>query len=92
MYAIRHCGVLAARQLAVRTMMQRPLSHLAALQSHTASDRNWTVMCAQRIMDRHQRRGYKNFGHKPERMPLFTKCWYIFVGTSMILCFVDWKR
>jgi hypothetical protein len=37
------------------------------------------------------RRHFKNFGHKPEPMPLFTKLWYSFVFLGFLGLAMDWK-
>jgi Ca2+-binding EF-hand superfamily protein len=41
-----------------------------------------------------QKRYYKNFGHKPEKTPTFTKIWYTFIITTLILSAIDhrWVR
>jgi hypothetical protein len=36
-----------------------------------------------------QKRYYKNFGHKPEKTPTFTKIWYTFIITTLILSAID---
>jgi hypothetical protein len=38
-----------------------------------------------------QRRHFKNFGHKPQPEPLFTKLWYSFIVITFVGCAVDWK-
>jgi hypothetical protein len=37
------------------------------------------------------RRHFKNFGHKPQPMPLFTKLWYSFVVFGFLGLAMDWK-
>ncbi|XP_055591843.1 calcium uptake protein 1 homolog, mitochondrial-like isoform X1 [Uranotaenia lowii] len=39
-----------------------------------------------------QRRGYKNFGHKPEGEPLFTRLFYGFLATVMLGACIDWEK
>ncbi|XP_029729248.1 calcium uptake protein 1 homolog, mitochondrial isoform X1 [Aedes albopictus] len=38
------------------------------------------------------RRGYKNFGHKPEGEPLATKLFCAFLGAMVVGVCVDWKK
>lgn len=38
------------------------------------------------------RRGYKNFGHKPEGEPLATKLFYCFLGAMIVGTCIDWKK
>lgn len=86
MFAIRQCSI-TARQIAVRKMLQRPIGQLSY---YNAENQNLKLISVQR--ENQQYRGYKNFSHKPEKMPIFTRIWYVFIGTSMVLCFIDWKR
>ncbi|PNF24667.1 Calcium uptake protein 1-like protein, mitochondrial [Cryptotermes secundus] len=44
-----------------------------------------------RPYNKQTRRHFKNFGHKPEPMPLFTKLWYSFVFLGFIGLAMDWK-
>lgn len=38
-----------------------------------------------------QQRFYKNFGHKPDKVPRFTKVWYSILVISFILIAVDYR-
>ncbi|XP_065085054.1 calcium uptake protein 1 homolog, mitochondrial isoform X2 [Ochlerotatus camptorhynchus] len=38
------------------------------------------------------RRGYKNFGHQPEREPLATKIFCAFLGAIILGTCIDWKK
>ncbi|XP_076043079.1 mitochondrial calcium uptake 1 isoform X1 [Oratosquilla oratoria] len=42
--------------------------------------------------DGQQRRDYKNFGHKLEPVPAFTKIYYFIVGAGLILSGLNWTR
>jgi hypothetical protein len=37
------------------------------------------------------RRHFKNFGHKPEPLPIFSKLWYSFVIFGFLGLAMDWK-
>ncbi|KAL1377975.1 hypothetical protein pipiens_004091, partial [Culex pipiens pipiens] len=37
-------------------------------------------------------RGYKNFGHKPEKEATITKAFYIFLAVMMVGACVDWQK
>lgn len=39
----------------------------------------------------HQRRDYKNFGHKPEPVPKITRYWYTFLLLGFILPTINYK-
>uniref|UniRef100_A0A182PPS4 Uncharacterized protein n=1 Tax=Anopheles epiroticus TaxID=199890 RepID=A0A182PPS4_9DIPT len=39
-----------------------------------------------------RQRGYKNFGHKHEKEPLYTKLFYVFLCTVMVGSCLDWKK
>jgi len=41
--------------------------------------------------NKQQRRNFKNFGHKPQPEPMFTKLWYSFIVLTFVGCAVDWK-
>jgi len=38
-----------------------------------------------------QKRNYKNFGHKPDPVPTFTKYWYSFLLIAFVLPWLDYK-
>lgn len=37
-------------------------------------------------------RGHKNFGHKNEKTPQFTKFYHLIVGSIFVITIVDWKK
>lgn len=86
MSAIRQCSI-TARKISVRTMLlQRPAAMMSQLAAcNQLNQQNWNLIPVQ------QYRGFKNFGHKPEKMATVTKFWYLLVGTSMVACYLDWK-
>jgi hypothetical protein len=43
------------------------------------------------MQNKQQRRHFKNFGHKKQQEPLFTRLWYSFVVLTFVGCAVDWK-
>lgn len=43
-----------------------------------------TLQIANKKYDYKQKRYYKNFGHKPDKVPLVTKLWYTFVLCGVI--------
>lgn len=82
MSVIRHCGAMARRIASVpkrqclqTTIIVKPLNVLPV-----------------KLYQSHQSyRGYKNFGHNPEKMPTFTKYWQAFLVLSMFGFCLDWK-
>jgi hypothetical protein len=41
--------------------------------------------------NKQQRRHFKDFGHKPQPEPIYSKLWYTFVVFIFIGSAVDWK-
>ncbi|XP_073820889.1 calcium uptake protein 1 homolog, mitochondrial-like isoform X2 [Musca autumnalis] len=37
-------------------------------------------------------RGHKNFGHKKEITPKFTRVYHLIIGTMFVICITDWKK
>lgn len=85
--ALRHCGALVLRTAAGST------SRIVAAQQV----RNFGVLRTAPVLTpvalahfRQAYRGHKNFGHKPDVMPVFTRLWQTFLGVMMFSVWVDW--
>lgn len=41
---------------------------------------------------RNNSRTFKNFGHKPEETPRFTKYFHLFIGSTFLIVTINWKK
>lgn len=90
--ALRHCGALVAARTVALTgggILSQPMRRPFALLARPALNTNHQQ---QQQHQQQQSRGHKNFGHKPEPMPLFTRLWQGLLGVSMLAVWIDWKR
>lgn len=97
--ALRHCGALIAARTAASQkvatnattpLVMRSFALLAARQLQKPASSG--QQSALRAWRQHGERGHKNFGHKPEPMPLFTRLWQALLGVSMMAVWIDWPR
>ncbi|KAL5281076.1 MICU1 family protein [Megaselia abdita] len=80
MSVLRQCGALILRHY----MRPAGTSSLVAVPKVQEKINSGTQIIS--------KRGFKNFGHKEEPIPSFTKYYHLFVGLVFVLCLVDWKK
>lgn len=97
MSLVRLCGTAAFVRLLVKPTVVTSSRNLfsgtgTGLARVLGTSPTSLTLVGARTKERSGERGYKNFGHKPEKEATITKAFYIFLALVMVGACVDWQK
>jgi len=87
MSSLRFCGILS-KQIIKSQQLYR-VHNVRKLINFNEEAKLVPIIC---FREYQQYRGFKNFGHKSQPVPKFTKVWYTFIGSVFVIAVIDWRK